>query len=78
MMSRFWEYDEEAHRQAMYDEGYDDGYDFGRAEEHKLTIEERERADKAESRASMLEQELEKERKKLQMLEQKLRETDRK
>ena len=86
MMSRFWEYDEEAHRQAMYD----DGYDEGRAEEHKLTIAERERAEKAESRANeaesradeaesragMLEQELEKQRKKLQMLEQKLREAD--
>ena len=76
MMSRFWEYDEEAHRQAVYDDGYDDGYDTGRAEEHKLTIAERERAEKAESRAGMLEQELEKQRKKLQMLEQKLREAD--
>ena len=52
MMSRFWEYDEEAHRQAVYDDGYDDGYDTGRAEEHKLTIAERERAKKAESRAN--------------------------
>lgn len=50
MMSYFWEYDEEAHRRAMRD----DGYETGRADEHKLTIAERGRADKAEAELNEL------------------------
>jgi len=61
MMSSILEYDEQAHMEAVHEDGYDEGYDKGRAEEQKVTEKERARAEAAE-------QELRELRKKLQEL----------
>jgi hypothetical protein len=80
MMSSILEYDEQAHMEAVHDDGYDEGYEQGASDQKKLTEAEcaradaektradaeKTRADEAETRANEAERKLKELEKKLQ------------
>ena len=84
LMSSILEYDEQAHMEAVHDDGYDEGYDKGYSkgydkgseEQKKYTEAERARADAAETRADAAETRADAAERELEKMKQKLQEAN--